>query len=100
MENDQKKARRDKIVTSLILAAAFVIAVSGLIFGFSQSIEANRNLEKAIASEKQALAAKLEADRQRDIANEQTALLLQREKELEKAKIEVEKVLNDCRKKK
>jgi hypothetical protein len=100
MESDQKKARRDKIVTSLILAAAFVIAVVSLIFGLTKEIEATRYREQAISNEKIASAAKLDADRQRDIANEQTALSIQRQPELEKMAEDAEKALQDCRKKK
>jgi hypothetical protein len=107
METDQRKAHRDKLMTSLILGAAFVITVLCLIFGLSQKINADRNLEMAIANEKIALFHKSEADKQRDIANEQIELMLQREKELaemtkevEAALLEAQKKLADCSKKK
>jgi hypothetical protein len=96
IEEMKKQRLRRARVTSLILAGAFVVAVLFMVYGLTQEIEATRNLEQANMNEKNALEAKLMADRQRDIANEQTALALLKQRELEA----VVKGFEDCCKKK
>ena len=81
----QRRMLRRARVTSIVLGTAAVIAVLFMIYGFTQSIEANKQRLAALEGEKNATLAKEEADKQRDIAEGQTKLAIERQKQVEEA---------------
>ncbi len=70
-------------LTAVVLGMAAILCVLFLIYGFTQSIEATRQRDLAVEMEKQAVEAKAEANKQRDIARTQTELTIQKQKEIE-----------------
>ncbi len=89
----QRRLLRRARVTSIVLGTATVIAVLFMLYGLIQSIEAGAQRDLAIKNEQEAIVAKLEADKQRDIANQQTKIALERQKQVEEANIKVEEAL-------
>lgn len=81
----QRRMLRRARITSVVLGIAAVIAVMFMLYGFAQSIEANKQRLNAESKEKEAIAAKLLADKQRDIAEAQTQLARERQILVERA---------------
>ncbi|MBY0434704.1 MAG: hypothetical protein K2U26_11395, partial [Cyclobacteriaceae bacterium] len=92
----QRRMLRRARITSIVLGTAAVIAILFMIYGITQSIEANsqkleatKQRDKAIENEKAAIVAKEEAEKQRQIA-------IAREKETKQAPIRVDAALKEA----
>ncbi len=81
----QRRMLRRARITSVVLGIAAIIAIMFMLYGFAQSIEANKQRLAAESGEKKAQLAEKEAFRQRDIANEQTKLAKERQAQVEQA---------------
>ena len=81
----QRRALRRARAFSVVLGIAAVIAILFMIYGFTQSIEAQRQAELALAGEKRALLAEKDAIDARDRAEEARVLALRSKKETEVA---------------
>ena len=81
----QRRALRRARAFSVVLGIAAVIAILFMIYGFTQSIEAQHQAELALAGEKRALLAEKDAIDARDRAEEARVLALRSKKETEVA---------------
>ncbi len=92
----QRRMLRRARVTNLVLGTAAIIAVLFLLYGYTQTIEANRQREAAEREKKAALEAKAEADKQRDIAEDQRKIAEEGRKEIEKTNAKLQIALRDA----
>lgn len=68
----QRRRLRRARITSIVLGAAFIVAMLFLFYGVTQQLKAEKAAELANQETQKAILAKQEADRQRDIAEQQT----------------------------
>ncbi len=90
----QRRMLRRSRVTSVVLGTAALIAVLFMIYGFTQSIEANKQREAALKGQREANINRDEANAQRVKADEQTKLAVQSKLETEAALEVADKNLN------
>ncbi len=94
----QRRMLRRARVTSIVLGVAAIIAIIFMIYGFIQSIEAGTQRDAAVKSEKAAITAKEEADIQRLEAERQKKLAEDGRAQLAAQAVELEKALDNAKK--
>lgn len=89
----QRRILRRARVTNIILVVFLLIAISFFFYGLTRQLEAERNQQIAESQRVKAEEAKVEADKQRSIAEQKTDEVLAQQKELLKANAEIQRQL-------